>query len=274
MLKTGLKTFISLLLCLSILLAPSMVLADTMYDFSDEAQEKFNQSERVLKARTEIKTEPQVEQTKKRTKKTKIESVNSVQTNIVSTPTKTIKGGVVRVSEGQSFDVALQSSISSGSLANSDAIASTLVDDWIYNQQLIAPRGSVVYGRALDTKKAGMFFADGTMSITFDSILLPNGEQLPLTANVVKIKTKAINRVVKSTIRVVSGALIGVATGVLYALASGGDVTRGLAVGASMGAAGGLVSAATARGENVEIPAGTIINVRLTKPMNANVYSD
>ena len=51
-------------------------------------------------------------------------------------------------------------------------------------------------------------------------------------------------------------------------------MTRGLAVGASMGAAGGLVSAATARGENVEIPAGTIINVRLTKPMNANVYSD
>lgn len=274
MLKTGLKTFISLLLCLSILLAPSMVLADTIYDFSDEAQEKFNQSERVLKARTEIKTEPQVEQAKKRTKKTKIESVNSVQTNIVSTPTKTIKGGVVRVSEGQSFDVALQSSISSGSLANSDAIASTLVDDWIYNQQLIAPRGSVVYGRALDTKKAGMFFADGTMSITFDSILLPNGEQLPLTANVVKIKTKATKRVARSTIRVVSGALVGVATGVLYALASGGDVTRGLAVGASMGAAGGLVSAATARGENVEIPAGTIINVRLTKPMNANVYSD
>lgn len=274
MLKTGLKTFISLLLCLSILLAPSMVLADTIYDFSDEAQEKFNQSERVLKARTEIKTEPQVQQAKKRTKKTKIESVNSVQTNIVSTPTKTIKGGVVRVSEGQSFDVALQSSISSGSLANSDAIASTLVDDWIYNQQLIAPRGSVVYGRALDTKKAGMFFADGTMSITFDSILLPNGEQLPLTANVVKIKTKATKRVARSTIRVVSGALVGVATGVLYALASGGDVTRGLAVGASMGAAGGLVSAATARGENVEIPAGTIINVRLTKPMNANVYSD
>lgn len=274
MLKTGLKIFISLLLCLSILLSPSMVLADTIYDFSDEAQEKFNQSERVLKARTEIKTEPQVEQAKKRTKKTKIESVNSVQTNIVSTPTKTIKGGVVRVSEGQSFDVALQSSISSGSLANSDAIASTLVDDWIYNQQLIAPRGSVVYGRALDTKKAGMFFADGTMSITFDSILLPNGEQLPLTANVVKIKTKATKRVARSTIRVVSGALVGVATGVLYALASGGDVTRGLAVGASMGAAGGLVSAATARGENVEIPAGTIINVRLIKPMNANVYSD
>jgi len=274
MFKQSLKTFISLSICVSILLTPSITLADTVYDFSDEAQARFEQSEQVLKGRTEIKTEPQVEQAKKRTKKTKIDSVNSVQTNIVSTPTKTIKGGVVCVSEGQSFDVALQSSISSGSLANSDTIASTLVDDWVYNQQLIAPRGSVVYGRALDTKKAGMFFADGTMSITFDSILLPNGEQIPLTANVVKIKSKATKRVAKSTIRVVSGALVGVATGLLYALASGGDVTRGLTVGASMGAAGGLVSAATARGENVEIPAGTIINVRLTKPMNANVYSD
>lgn len=277
MFKTRLKIFISLSICVSMLMAPSIVLADTVYDFSDEAQARFEQSEQVLKGRTEIKTEPQVEQSKKRTKKTKIDSVQTnvpTQTNIVTPSQKTIQGGVVCIKEGQSFDVALQSSISSSSLGNRDTIASTLIDDWVYNQKLIAPRGSVVYGRALDTKKAGMFFADGTMSITFDSILLPNGEQLPLTANVVKIKTKATNRVVKSTIRVVSGALVGVATGLLYALAFNGDMSRGAVVGASLGAAGGLVSAATSRGENVEIPAGTVINVRLTKPMNANVYSD
>lgn len=277
MFKTRLKIFISLSICVSMLMAPSLVLADTVYDFSDEAQARFEQSEQVLKGRTEIKTEPQVEQSKKRTQKTKIDSVQTnvpTQTNIVTPSQKIIQGGVVCIKEGQSFDVALQSSISSGSLGNRDTIASTLIDDWVYNQKLIAPRGSVVYGRALDTKKAGMFFADGTMSITFDSILLPNGEQLPLTANVVKIKTKATNRVVKSTIRVVSGALVGVATGLLYALAFNGDMSRGAVVGASLGAAGGLVSAATSRGENVEIPAGTVINVRLTKPMNANVYSD
>lgn len=277
MFKTRLKIFISLSICVSMLMAPSIVLADTVYDFSDEAQARFEQSEQVLKGRTEIKTEPQVEQSKKRTKKTKIDSVQTnvpTQTNIVTPSQKIIQGGVVCIKEGQSFDVALQSSISSSSLGNRDTIASTLIDDWVYNQKLIAPRGSVVYGRALDTKKAGMFFADGTMSITFDSILLPNGEQLPLTANVVKIKTKATNRVVKSTIRVVSGALVGVATGLLYALAFNGDMSRGAVVGASLGAAGGLVSAATSRGENVEIPAGTVINVRLTKPMNANVYSD
>lgn len=277
MFKTRLKIFISLSICVSMLMAPSIVLADTVYDFSDEAQARFEQSEQVLKGRTEIKTEPQVEQSKKRTQKTKIDSVQTnvpTQTNIVTPSQKIIQGGVVCIKEGQSFDVALQSSISSGSLGNRDTIASTLIDDWVYNQKLIAPRGSVVYGRALDTKKAGMFFADGTMSITFDSILLPNGEQLPLTANVVKIKTKATNRVVKSTIRVVSGALVGVATGLLYALAFNGDMSRGAVVGASLGAAGGLVSAATSRGENVEIPAGTVINVRLTKPMNANVYSD
>ena len=277
MFKTRLKIFISLSICVSMLMAPSIVLADTVYDFSDEVQARFEQSEQVLKGRTEIKTEPQVEQSKKRTKKTKIDSVQTnvpTQTNIVTPSQKIIQGGVVCIKEGQSFDVALQSSISSGSLGNRDTIASTLIDDWVYNQKLIAPRGSVVYGRALETKKAGMFFADGTMSITFDSILLPNGEQLPLTANVVKIKTKATNRVVKSTIRVVSGALVGVATGLLYALAFNGDMSRGAVVGASLGAAGGLVSAATSRGENVEIPAGTVINVRLTKPMNANVYSD
>lgn len=246
---------------------PMAVCAETFYDFSDEAQARFEQTEKNMPK--EIKTEPTVEKAKKNSAKTQMENSRKIIAGI----NKTIEGNVIYIDENTSFEVVLQSSINSASLTNNDTIAGTLVNDWVYKNQLIAPSGSVVYGRALDSKKAGLFFANGTMTITFDSILLPNGEQLPLTANVVTIKAKG-NRVAKSAARVVSGALVGVFTGLMYALASGGDVSRGLAVGASMGAGGGLINSAFSRGDDAEIPAGTIINVRLTKPMSINPYAN
>lgn len=259
------KHLIATFICTSILFMPTSVLAETFYDFSDEAQARFEKSEQTKKK--EIKTEPQVEKAKKNTNKTYKEENKKIITSI----NKTIEGNVVYIDENTSFDVVLQSSINSASLTNNDTIAGTLLEDWVYKKNLIAPSGSVVYGRALNSKKAGLFFSNGAMTITFDSIILPNGEQLPLTANIVTIKANG-NRVVKSAARVAGGALVGVLTGVLYALASGGDVTRGLVVGASMGAGGGLISSAVSKGEDAEIPAGTVINVRLTKPMSANLY--
>lgn len=261
------KHLIATLICASILLMPTSVLAETFYDFSDEAQARFEQIEQ--RQPKEIKTEPQVQKAKKSRQQTKLEELD----NQIIAPAKVIQGNLTYIEEGTSFDVVLQSSISSGSLARNDTIAASLEEDWTYQNQLIAPKGSVVYGRALDSNKAGFFYANGNMTITFDTIMLPTGEQLPLTANIVTIKTNG-NRVVKSGIQVLTGALAGVATGVLYALISGGNVTRGLAVGAGVGATGGLVRAGMSRGEESEIPAGTRINVRLTKPMNANPYKN
>lgn len=258
---------ITLLISASIFLMPISAFAETIYDFSDEAQERFEQTEQPQVK--EVKTEPQVQKAKKSRKQTKLEEID----NQIIAPTKVIQGNLTYIEEGTSFDVVLQSSISSASLARNDTIAASLEEDWIYQNKLIAPKGSVVYGRALDSNRAGFFYANGDMTITFDTIMLPTGEQLPLTANVVTVRTEG-NRAVKSGIQILTGALAGVATGLLYTLISNGDVTRGLAIGAGVGATGGLVRAGMSRGEESEIPAGTRINVRLTKPMNVNPYSD
>lgn len=257
---------LTILISASIFLMPVVVCAETIYDFSDEAQERFEHAEQNKPK--EVKTEPQVQKAKKNTKQTKLDEID----NQIIAPTKTIQGNLVYIAEGESFNVVLQSSISTSSLERNDTIAASLEEDWVYQNRIIAPQGSVVYGRALDSNKAGLFYSNGNMTITFDTIMLPTGEQLPLTANVVTIKAEG-NRVVKSGIQVLTGALAGVATGLLYALFSGGDVARGLAVGAGIGAAGGVVRAGLSRGEDAAIPAGTRINVRLTKPMSINPYS-
>ena len=53
---------------------------------------------------------------------------------------------------------------------------------------------------------------------------------------------------------------------------SGGDISSGIAIGASVGAAGGAVTTAFQHGADVEIPAGTNIRVELTQNMNAVPY--
>lgn len=286
MIRFNIKKIICLFLSASILMMPTVFASETIYDFSDEAQAKFEQEQQQefqeeqqknkKKSRkekkiesTEIKTGPKVEASKKNPNKPiKIEQ----QEPIYASVNKTITGSFVTIPEGEYFTVVLQSTINSASLSNNDIIAGSLDADWYYKGKLIAPRGSVVYGKAIDTNKAGLFYGNGDMSIMFDTILLPNGEQLMLSSNVVTVKVKG-NRVVKSGVRVVGGALLGVVTGVLYALISGGNVSRGVVVGASMGGTSGLISAAVQKGEDVEIPEGTAINIRLTKPMNAVLYN-
>lgn len=263
----NLKYLVITLISASVIFMPIGVCAETFYDFSDDAQARFEQTEQ--KQTKEIKTEPQVQKAKKSRKQTKLEELD----NQIIAPTTVIQGNLTYIEEGTSFNVVLQSSISSASLARNDTIAASLEEDWVYQNRLIAPKGSVVYGRALDSNKAGFFYANGNMTITFDTIMLPTGEQLPLTANVVTIRANG-NRIVKSGIQVLTGALAGVATGLLYTLISSGDVAQGLAIGAGVGAAGGLVRAGMSKGEDSEIPAGTRINVRLTKPMNISTYQN
>lgn len=289
MIRFNFKTIICLFLSASILLMPTVYASETIYDFSDEAQAKFEQEQIIQQEQlqqeekkskrksrkekkieaTEIKVGPKVEASKKNpSKSVKIDQQEPIYASI----NKTITGNVVYIPEGEYFTVVLQSTINSASISNNDIIAASLDEDWFYNGKLIAPRGSVVYGKALDTNKASLFYGNGEMSIMFDTILLPNGEQLRLSSNVVTVKVKG-NRVVKSAVRVVGGAILGIATGVLYALISGGNVSRGVIYGAASGGTGGLISAAVQKGEDVEIPEGTAINIRLTKPMSAVLYN-
>ena len=182
-----------------------------------------------------------------------------------------MSGTVLVVPKGESFEAVLQSSISSESLANDDIIAATLIADWYYNGILVAPQGSVVYGRATDIKKAGYAYANGQLAMTFDEILTPNGDRIRLTSNKVYIEIKD-KRALKIAGNVAIGALGGLVTGVLYSLISGGDVAGGLAIGSAVGAAGGMVSAVAHKGENAEVPAGTVVVVRLIQPVEIVPY--
>ena len=247
---------------------------DTYYDFSDEAQERFNQSSQLEKPTsqtTEIKTQ---EHKLQRTKKNNNSSTGNYNPQRIEIPNEiTLKGSVITVPKDTSFVAILQSSVSSGSLAKNDTISATLYQDWVYNGKLIAPQGSILYGRATDVKRAGYVYSNGKLSMTFERILTPKGDMISLSSNQVYVSTEASKRSLKVVRNVAVGALSGLVTGVLYTLITGGDVARGLAIGSIVGAGGGLVTSAVSKGDEAEVPAGTIINVTLVKPMETVPYN-
>ena len=262
-----------------------------VYDFSDEAQRAFDAQQKIQTQQLLTDSYPK-EKSKKQSKKTKttVETKNkehqsepivdvfqpepqpSVSNDYVFQDRKgTLKGSVVLVPAGSSFHAVLQSSISSGSLAKNDTIAAVLQDDWFCNGVLVAPAGSIVYGKAIDAEKAGFAYSNGRLSITFTEILTPKGDQLLLTSNVVTVQMES-QRTKKIATRVASGSVIGAVSGILWALISGGDIVNGLAIGAGVGAAGGTIRAVATKGKEVDVEAGTAINVRLIKSMNIQPY--
>lgn len=270
------------------------------YDFSDAAQAQFDAQEYIIINNTpdglSIET-TQKEKKKRRKKDTTEQSTNSESAvnvdssqlpnvqqkdiaqnsnmnnlTVFETQDSMLKGQVVYVTAGAGFVAILQSSISSASLVKGDTIAAVLQDDWYHNGVLIAPQGSIVYGSAVDASKAGGGYGNGSLSITFNELLTPKGDKLLLTSNVVEIVV-AGKRWWKVAANVVGGALIGA---VLLASVGQRDnkISTGTIIGAGLGGVAGGIRAATQKGEEVEIPAGTAINVRLTQPMNAIPYED
>lgn len=249
------------------------VLADDNYDFSDEAQAEFDRKETLEKIKLQENTKNEIKKDYKLKKAKKQEiKTNTYNEQEIQVPNQTVyKGKILTIPKGCEINAILQSSISSDSLANNDIIAATLSQDWIYNGTLIAPQGSVLYGKASDIKKAGFAYANGQLAISFDELLTPNGDRIRLTSNKVFIQVEG-NRALKIATHAVIGAVSGVVTGALWTLLSRGDVAHGIAVGSAVGAAGGLISAGFQKGENAQIPAGTTLTVRLIQAVEVVPY--
>lgn len=269
------KKILSLLICFQILSLP--VLAE--YDFSDEAQAEFDRNKYQ-----NINSQP-MDFTKKRNR-TEIKNntpkdittptvINEeMQPNAFTPPShQTLTGYIVEIPSGATFSVTFDSGISSGSLEKNDRLTVRLTNDLRYNGKLIAPAGSLVYGTATDAKNAGLAYGSGMIEIAFNEILTPEGTPITISTEKVYLKAQS-ERAKKMTRDVVVGALGSMLVGAALTALGGGsdDWGRNMLIFGSLGAAGGGLRGSMQRGEEVQIPDGTTIQVRLNQPLNANGY--
>lgn len=262
------------------------------YDFSDEAQAEFDRNKTIQVQSVDFsKTK-----TKRQIKKQKVEQLQPLdeiplteqliqqeeiearsnfapQINQELLLNPQLYGSVVEIPAGTGFNVTFDSGISSGSLEKDDRLTVRLTNDLIYNGKTIAPAGSLVYGTATDAQNAGYAYGSGAIELNFNEILTPDGTLIKIQTENIYLRAQS-ERARKMTRDVVLGALGSMLVGAAFTAMGGGeDWGRNMAIYGGLGAIGGGLRGGMQRGEEVQIPDGTTIQVKLIESLKAQPYS-
>jgi hypothetical protein len=162
------------------------------------------------------------------------------------------EGGTVAV--GTQFDARLQTSMSSATATLEQRFEATTVLDYAADGVVLVPAGSVVRGFVSSVERAGRLSRRGSLTLSFDEIRIGN-RSYPLRASVTEALDASIT---EDAARIGTGAVVGAILGGLF----GGG--RGALIGVLVG--GGGTIAATS-GTDVDLPAGTILRIRLDQPL-------
>jgi hypothetical protein len=160
--------------------------------------------------------------------------------------------GVVPV--GAQFDIRLQTPLNSGTATVEKRFEGTTVLDYMQDGQLLVPAGSIVRGFVSSVRSAGKIDRRGSLTLSFDELRIAS-RTYRLRASV----TQAIDgKFPDDTKRIGAAAVVGA---ILGGIVGGG---KGALLGVLIG--GGGTMAAT-DGTEVDLPAGTILRIRLDQPL-------
>ena len=167
------------------------------------------------------------------------------------------RGGDVDVPDGTQIQLRLEEPLSSRTARPEDRVVATVAEP-VYGEgdssRPAIPAGTEVRGVVEDVQRAQRPSKGGRLDMSFDSLVLGN-QPVSIDARVVQVKEGGIDER-----RAGLGALIG---GVLGAVLDG---KKGALVGAIVGGTGAVVASS---GEEVELPAGTLLTLRLERPLRA-----
>ncbi len=236
-----------------------------IYDFSDEAQAKYDENVPPQNANSQIN---------KIHSNYQIENVPKKDKNIQNGK---IKQGAIEINRNENQNqtqnvlpgettlfVVLQSTINTSSLDEEDMLSATLKENVIINDKII-PAGSLIYGTVTKSDKAGGAYKNGELTIKFNKILTLEGEEYFFNSKPIQLKctdSSKASRAAKITGRVIAATLIGVAFSALTGSICDTDSWgKTLAIGAATGAVSGGISLIGANGEDIEIKEGTVLTV-------------
>jgi hypothetical protein len=201
------------------------------------------------------------------------------QTNYQVNPT-TLKGRIVTVPAGEDFRAVLTTPISSATAVAGQTVTLALNSDFYYNGNLVAPAGSSVSGTILEASRAKHGSLNGKLSIRFTNLMTPTGQNIPISA---VIKTEDGTGVLIGGTKMdvtknyakdlTIGAGAGALAGVIISPLAGGNIGRGTALSTAVGAGGGLAKSIWDKGNDVEIPIHSLIELRLIQPITINPIS-
>jgi hypothetical protein len=166
---------------------------------------------------------------------------------------------LVTVPEGTEIVVRMVNTLSTNRNLPGDTFEATLEQPLAVSGWLVAPKGSRVEGRVLESKKAGRVKGVAELSFNLVSLTTAEGKTVDIaTAALGQAGEKSRGEDMK---RIGWGAGIGAIIG---AIAGGG---KGAAIGAGTGAGAGAGTVLVTRGETVVVPTETRVTFRLLEPL-------
>ncbi len=184
------------------------------------------------------------------------EAVRTVPAAPVQPPAPTAR--TVSVAVGSSLPIRITDALDSATTQTGQEIHGTLAADIIADNMVAIPRGTAVTGRVVEAKDATHFKGSSLLSIELTQVSL-KGRQIPVTTSTFSQQGKGRGK--NTALKTGGGAALGAIIG---AIAGGGT---GAAIGAASGGGLGAGVNAVTRGEQVKIPAETLVNFKLQSPI-------
>jgi hypothetical protein len=161
--------------------------------------------------------------------------------------------GVIPV--GQELDVRLQTTLNSGTATTEQRFTATTAVDLKQGDATLVPAGSTVRGIVSSAEPAGKVDRTGSLTLAFDQLVV-NGREYRMRGMATQIFESGGIREEAATVGT-AGAVGAIVGGIIGGL-------KGALIGAVVGS-GGVIAAT--EGKDVELPAGTIVRVRLDSPV-------
>jgi hypothetical protein len=156
------------------------------------------------------------------------------------------------VPDGTEIPVRLEQSLSSRSARPEDRVEGTVARAVRVDGMVAIPAGAAVSGIVRTVEPARRPAHGGRLEIDFDRIVM-DGRRMNIRSKVVDVSESGLDKSKAGL-----GAVLG---GVIGAVVGGG---KGALLGAVVGGGGAVVAT---KGDEVELPAGTVVTLRLEEPL-------
>jgi hypothetical protein len=144
-----------------------------------------------------------------------------------------------------------------------DRFKASLEEPLTVNGEVIAAKGTDIYGRLAESKKSGTFTGRSELQLELTGIVV-NGQTVPLATGEYELKGKSQGA--STAKRSVGGAAVG---SIIGALAGGG---KGAGIGAIAGAGVGAGSKIITKGDQVRVPSETLLDFTLEQEVSIPIH--
>ena len=165
----------------------------------------------------------------------------------------------ITLDAGTALKVRTTTTLSTKSHKVGDTFAASLEEPLTQGNLVIAPKGSTVTGKIVESDPGGRVSGVASMAVALDAIETAQGSTVSLSTNPIRIEAQSTAKK--------DAAKVGIATGIgaaIGAIAGGG---KGAGIGAATGAGAGTGVVLATRGDAAEIASETVLNFQLSAPV-------